>query len=176
MQENEYWKRIPGFNKKYYASNLGRIMSAAHAWEKNYKGRIIKLNQSDTILNFKSTTKKGYFRTNLKENNGRSKTYMVHRLIALTFLGEIPINLQVNHINGIKTDNSIYNLEYVTNQQNRDHAKENKLIANRDKGFGKINNQQVLEIKKLYQEGLKQREIADIYKVCQQTISIILKD
>jgi len=176
MQENEYWKPIPGFNERYYASNMGRVMSIACTWKKRCHGKWVDMKSPDVIFDTKSKTKKGYYRTNLKLENGKMKTYMIHRLIAKTFLGEIPDKMQVNHINGIKTDNSIYNLEIVTNQQNRDHARDNNLIANRKNGLGKINQEQVIEIKKLYSHGLKQREIAKKFNVCQQTISYIIKE
>lgn len=61
-----------------------------------------------------------------KDGTGRSITAHVHRLLALTFLTPSDRNLinelQVNHINGIKTDFSLSNLEWVTRQRNCEHA------------------------------------------------------
>ncbi len=57
--------------------------------------------------------------------NGRSRTYMVHALVALAFI-EIPerigVKLEVNHKNGVKLDNDYRNLEWVTNSENKVHA------------------------------------------------------
>jgi hypothetical protein len=60
--------------------------------------------------------KKGYFRV-----NGRTfVTPFLHRIVAITYLG--PSDLEVNHIDGIKTNNSVSNLEFVTTKENINHA------------------------------------------------------
>ena len=48
------------------------------------------------------------------------KVKTVHRLVAIAFIGD-PCGLQVNHKNGVKTDNRVENLEWVTNSQNQLH-------------------------------------------------------
>ncbi len=61
---------------------------------------------------------------------GKNRT--VHRLVAAAFLGDVT-NLTVNHLNGIKTDNRVDNLEICTNQENIAHAYRTGIRAN---GFG----------------------------------------
>lgn len=70
--------------------------------------------------------KDGYLRITLT-NNGKRKSYHVHRLVARAFLDNYDNKLQVNHINGIKNDNRIENLEMVTLQQNIKHSIETGL-------------------------------------------------
>lgn len=70
---------------------------------------------------------KGYLRIRLKsprfsKNKDLRKPYKVHRLVAMFYLDNYSEDLQVNHKNGIKTDNRVENLEMVTNQQNVLHA------------------------------------------------------
>ncbi len=96
---NEIWKDIPGYEGKYQASNTGFI--------RNSKGLILK----------PMLTKLGYYRVELFNNKTRKKHH-VHRLIWETFNGAIPTGLQINHINEIKTDNALSNLNLMTPKEN----------------------------------------------------------
>ena len=98
--ENEVWKLIPGF--KMEASNLGRI--------RDLDGRIRGIQR-----------KRGYLLIETSQ-----KKYFVHRLVMLAFVG--PSNLQVDHLNGIRHDNRLENLEYVTGRENVSRAKSRKRI------------------------------------------------
>ena len=101
----EIWKDIPDFDG-YQASNLGNIRS--HKYK--LKGKIFKY-QLD---------KYGYYRVCLFKNKKILKG--VHQLIALTFIPN-PLNKPcVNHINGVKTDNRIENLEWCTVRENTIHS------------------------------------------------------
>lgn len=82
----------------------------------NRKGRKLK----------PATDKDGYLRITLT-NNGKRKSYCVHRLVARAYLKDYNEKLQVNHKNGIKTDNRVENLEMVTLQENIQHSIETGL-------------------------------------------------
>ena len=66
-----------------------------------------------------SLNSSGYYRVQLFKN-GISKTKIVHQLVAISFLNHTPCGLKlvVNHINFIRTDNRVKNLEIVTNREN----------------------------------------------------------
>lgn len=66
-------------------------------------------------------TKRGYLRINLRINK-KPISFFVHRLVALTYIPNPENKPQVNHIDGVKTNNSVSNLEWVTNQENLEHA------------------------------------------------------
>jgi len=66
--------------------------------------------------------KNGYYVVNLNKD-GVSKTTYIHHIIASHFIGERPKGYTINHIDGNKTNNSIYNLEYCTYLENNQHAK-----------------------------------------------------
>ena len=105
----------------------GRIM--------NTKGRLLK----------PSLDKYGYYRITLS-NNGKRKSYYVHRLVARAYLKKYSDKLQVNHKNGIKTDNRIENLEMVTLQENIKHSIETGLKPKlkRDK-YGRFSGKEVMQ-------------------------------
>ncbi len=100
----------------------------------------------------------------------------IHRIIAEAFLGDYSEDLQVNHINGIKTDNRVENLEMVTNAENMRHALAMGLVNNRGSknGMSKLSDEQVLEIKKLLiKDKYTQTYIASLYGIHQSVISDI---
>ena len=157
----EVWRDVPGYEGYYQASNLGRIKSLERKVEYN--------NQEDRILKEKimklNPTSRGYIRISLCKK-GRSRSHFVHRLILSAFIGES--NLQVNHIDGVKTNNNIDNLEYVTNQENIAHAVKIGLIKNNSK----INEKLII---KDYKNGFRLRQLERKYKTSHQDIRKVLK-
>ena len=119
----EEWKEIPGFNGKYFVSNLGRVYSAiAH----NGTGKLLGQH-----------LRNGYYELNLFDLNNRRTSYRVHRLVASAFIGYIPDEMQINHINGNKKDNRANNLEIVTCSDNSRHAYRIGLSKPSDNGLKK---------------------------------------
>lgn len=114
----EMWKDIPKYEGLYQASNLGRIKRLY----KNGKQKILK--QVNDV--------NGYLRVNLSKNNV-IKNAQVHRLIAITFLGES--YLTVNHKDENKHNNKLSNLEYMTIQKNIQYSKCKTILQ-----FDKKNN------------------------------------
>jgi hypothetical protein len=171
----EIWKDIPGTDGHYQASSLGRIKSKAKIIWRRYKNSDQLIHENDSILECNKLTVKGYKRVNIRFSDVPG-VHFIHRLVAITFLG-MPQGArnQVNHKNGIKTDNSVENLEWVTNQENRDHAVSNNLIANRHNGYCKYSYEDIIKIKKFKESGMSQNEIANIFNTRQQTISSLLR-
>lgn len=123
----EFWKDIPGYEGFYQVSNTGKIKSFIF-----YNG---KLTSSRARLLKPLLTKSGYTRVRLTNKYGDRKYIYIHRIVLTTFVGKSP--LQVNHINGIKTDNNLFNLEYVTRSENMKHAYQLGLEKPCDNGFRK---------------------------------------
>jgi len=86
--------------------------------------------------NFKkpSIDHKGYNRIRLIDGRKRGATKKIHRLVAQAFIDAYSEDLQVNHLNFIKTDNKVENLEMVTQSQNTQHAWDNGRMKLTKKG------------------------------------------
>lgn len=105
----EVWKDIDGFDGKYQVSSWGRVRSA-NGILKPYKN------------------KKGYLKVGLMRN-GKSNKKRVNRLVALAFIpnpNDYPV---VDHIDGNKENNSVSNLRWITDEENRKHAVALRKIA-----------------------------------------------
>ena len=118
--EKEEWKDIPSYEGLYKISNLGRIKSLERIVARGYrrKEKILK-----PLIN-----PRGYYQIQLCKQS-IVKQYFIHRLVFETFNGQIPENMQVNHINEIKTDNRLSNLNLMTAKENLNWGTRNERIA-----------------------------------------------
>jgi hypothetical protein len=172
--EQEIWKEIP--NSKFYAiSNFGRVKRLEHS-------KWCTINQSysiykEKILTISFNNSKKYGRIGITYLDDNRLVKSVHRLVAESFI-ENPFDLpQINHKDGIKTNNHVSNLEWCTQKENMQHRMTVLNIKNWKKGeeskFCKLTEQQVLQIPNLLAEGKTKRFIAKLYKVCPTTITEI---
>lgn len=124
----ETWKEIPGFEGLYEVSDLGRIRSLG----RECKSKNGSTQKKGKKIITQEITIHGYCRVRLYDQNGKSHHMAVHRLVLLTFIG--PSDLQVNHINEIKTDNRLINLEYSSALENCNHGSRNQRIKESSQG------------------------------------------
>ena len=135
-----------------------------------------------------ATDKKGYLRVGLMIDC-KLQTKKVHRLVALSFIDNPENKPCVNHINGIKTDNRVENLEWCTYKENTQHAIKNGLFAFSNSenamnitpkkgelnGMSKLTKKQVDEIRLLFKPRIVTRKIlAEKYNVSEHCIKDII--
>ena len=158
----EVWKDIPGFEGFYQVSNKGQIKSLSR--------ELINKNGKKSVLKEKIMKKQlfntGYYKVRLTDNEGDKKNYFIHRLMMLAFVGDS--DKQVNHIDGVKTNNVLENIEYVTPRDNLVHAYDTGLRPSATKIYGK-------EIIDLYKKGSTQRYLMKRFNISSNTLRTYLE-
>lgn len=115
-------------------------------------GRIYSKNRHKNIKSF--IRSRGYMCVSLSKN-GIKKNKLLHRLLAEAFISNPNNKLEVNHINGIKTDNSLNNLEWCSRSENQIHAWKiglkiiTKKMIESGKKVGKLNKNKLKTIKQI---------------------------
>lgn len=149
----EIWKAIQGYETTHVVSNMGNVKRVNGS--KNYK---VTKHRTGYI----------HFWIN-------AKAFRAHRLVAMAFLPNPDNHPVVNHINGIKTDNRVENLEWCSVSDNNKHAFNTGLASNAGENHSqnKLTEDQIVEIK-ILKGKMKQKEIAELFGVAQSTISMIM--
>ena len=159
---NEAWQILLDF-PDYAVSNLGGVRRDTNG-KGTHAGKLLKLAKD----------KDGYMTVALYKNK-RQYRKRVHRLVMLAFSGPCPKGYVVNHIKEIKDYNYRLNLEYVTHQGNQDHAVEKGLrVKGQKQHLSKLTEKNVFEVVRLAKAGMRQRNIAKKFSVCQSSIQELL--
>lgn len=168
----ENWTTIPGSNNRYEITKNGDVRRKLSTVINNRKGSVRRVGGKTLSQKTKSN---GYKELSLAYENQKSKMEYVHRLVVRTFIGEIPKNYEVNHIDGDKSNNRVENLEIVTPSENRLHSFRvlgNKIISPKGENHNNASfkNKDILEIRDLYSKGIMPKEISTIYNRPYSTI------
>lgn len=165
------WKPVLNYEDYYSASDLGDVVRTATQGAKRPSWKPLKVQLLNT----------GYLRFTLSADGGR-KDYTAHRLIWEAFNGPIPEGIQINHMNGTKTDNRLVNLEICSQSQNLLHAyrvlkiptPNNPSHGSRN-GRAKLKEADIPEIISLYRAGgITQAELAKQFSISPTMISYIV--
>lgn len=177
----EIWKPIPGYEGLYEVSNLGRIKTRGD--RPHYRRAAGDLIKNQRI-------KRLYLRVGLWKKPRQYHPY-VHRLVALAFIGPPPDDTRrfVNHIDGNRFNNRADNLEWVSSRENSQHAARLGLMASGDRhgsklhpesvvrgtrqGLTRLSDDDVKEIRRLFDEGHPQRAIARAFGLGKSTVAHI---
>ncbi len=164
----EIWKKY--YDTNYYVSNLGNIKSY-YPSTKNWRNKVL------------TTSNRGYLRVSFNLNK-KYTMKLVHRLVGELFIPN-PNNLpQINHINGIKTDNRIENLEWCDASYNLKHSykalgRTDNRNRNQKLGMAKLTDDQVEYIRQTYipfHKDFSATKLAEKFGIKSNTISYIVNN
>ncbi|WP_295677299.1 NUMOD4 domain-containing protein [uncultured Empedobacter sp.] len=166
----ETWKDIKGYEGLYQVSDSGNVRSLDRRYS-NGKGECFRKGKVLQKMHVSS----GYHAVGLYLNKVL-RQHLVHRLVSVAFIKNTNNNACVNHIDGIKTNNTVENLEWCSHSENTIHAFKIKLILPTSgiiNGMSKLTEKDVLEIRAIG-ENLTQKEVCEIYNVSRNTIYNII--
>ena len=179
------WRDIPGYEGLYAVTRDGRVWAHPKTWVTG-KGRGVVHSRPGTWRRLQVS--RGYMCVELARHRD-AKLLGVHRLVGLAWIPN-PLALpQINHINGVKSDNRVENLEWCTASANTKHAFATGLICVDDKYRAtlrrnslassaktrKLSMKQASEIRGRYAQGETQTALAGAFGVHQSTIWKILQ-
>ena len=151
--DGEIWRTI---DEHYHISNYGRTKSFC-----NGKAKILK-----------PQLRMGYLCVTLCKDSTK-KPFLVHRLVALTFIANPDNKPEVNHIDGCKFNNFVGNLEWATDSENSRHAVKNGLYkSGEDNHKAKLTNEQVQYIRQ-NPDKLTQKKLAKMFGISLSKISYV---
>ncbi len=173
METEEQWKAVRGYEGYYEASSLGAVRSVSRlvnhpmGGKRSVRGRSIKLTLG----------KIGYYYFTAAKD-GVLFPLSAHRAVALAFLPNPDNKPQVNHKNGVKSDNRLENLEWATSSENTQHGFDvlgRKSAIGQESHAAKLTDNDVREIRAWWKTGdVFQDALAHRWCVDQSLISLIV--
>ena len=149
----EIWRDIPGHEGRYRVSDQGRVANSR-------TGHLLQLR----------VDRGGYLRSALS-GGGKHRQIPNHQAVMLAFIGPKPDNHEVNHINNVRTDNRVGNLEWVTRQQNTDHREAfGHSVRGEGNGRARLTVAEVKEIRRRRAAGELLTTMAKEFNVHKNTI------
>jgi hypothetical protein len=140
----EIWRPVKGYEGLYVVSDRGRVKSLPRTDKRGHKRNERILKQNISAWGYKFVV------------FGDNKSRVVHRLVATAFIQNNENKPEVNHINGVKTDNRLENLEWVTHSENMKHACETglKFIPRGEKVYNaRLTYKDAAKIRNMYKTG-----------------------
>ena len=170
MIKVEEWRAIPGYEGFYEVSNLGRVKSLQRVIERS-NGRLHTIKDKIRSLPISGN---GYLAIVLYKL-GHEKTWHVHTLVALAFIGPQPAESEVRHGPGGRLDNSVENLSYGTySEQYLDKLRDGTALLGDRSPLAKLTAEKVLLARKLVKAGPRGtlQRLADEWKVSNGALSM----
>ena len=159
--KNEIWKDIKGYEGFYQVSNLGNV--------KNVRRNSIRKLKEDNS---------GYLHCLLSVNKVR-KTFLVHRLVATSFIENPENKPLINHINANRSDNRVENLEWCTQKENMNHSRKmgnqfHSSLKGEKHHNTQISNERIALMRKARSLGMTHKDIALLVGISVSYTTMIL--
>lgn len=155
----EVWKEVPEYEEYLLVSDWGNVKTKT-------RSKTNGVTEKSKILTQKEKNNR-YLEIGIRINS-KKKYFLVHRLVAMTFLHRIEGLDFVNHKNCDKKDNRVENLEWCTSSQNSIHAHKNGRCSNEEKHHkAKLTKEKVLYIR---QSNKNDKTLAQELGVSESTI------
>ena len=156
MSENEVWKDVKDYEGLYQVSDRGDVFSVVRKDSRGNKigGRMLKPNYD----------RYGYLQVGLCKNN-KVKTKKIHRLVTEAFIPNPENHPEVNHLDEVKDNNELYNLEWCSRKHNTNHGTRNERLSKKVRAVN-IENGEVIRFKSTAEAGSKGYDQGTISKAC----------
>lgn len=155
-----YIKDIRDYRGKYFVTSEGQVFSRKHGKRSIINGSIALKQDINSC---------GYHRVTLSQN-GKTKRYFVHRIVAEHFLPEPPQiedRLEVNHLDGDKSNNSSDNLQWSSGSENVVHALDTGLrLRGESHVNSKLTDDQVRDVCSFISWGCPKKQVLDFVPEC----------
>lgn len=162
---NEIWLPVPNYEGLYEVSNLGNVKTLSRTVQRCG----IENHQINERLLKQNKNKQGYLSVTLSRSK-KVKVLRINRLVAMAFLPNPENKETVNHINCIKSDNTVWNLEWATRSENEHHALINgRKLKGEENGFSKLKTPEIIEIRRMFKDKISTYKIAETFNISQST-------
>jgi hypothetical protein len=173
----ELWRNIPGYEDLYQVSNFGNVHSKDRIVVDDYRGTVRSRRLRGKVIRTRMYDNYGHLAVGLSTQNRNKRTWSVHQLVLLAFVGKCPTGLEIRHIDGQAWNNRLDNLVYGTHTENEhDKIEHGTKIYGERNGQSKLLETQVLEIKSRLVLGEDYKALAVEFDVHLMTIWRIKKE
>lgn len=163
------WQAVAGFEGAYEVSRCGRVRSLDR-YLPNRNGLALRRGRE-----LKPVVDAGGYCSTQLNHRGVCLTVFVHKLVAEAFIGPRPDGCEINHKSGVKTDNAVDNLEYLTPAANIHHAAR---VLGRTLGWQacniKLTAADIPRIRELVRSGTPPATVGDLFAVSDQAVRSIM--
>ncbi|MGE7828976.1 NUMOD4 domain-containing protein [Paenibacillus sp. NPDC093718] len=164
----EVWKDVNGYEGAYQVSDQGRVRSLDRTFTYLRNGMEVTRKKRGKVLS-PSANHNGYLSVMLSG----SRQY-VHRLVAQAFLPNDDKLPEVNHLNAVRGDNRLCNLEWCSRMDNVKYKEQCGTVYQGDQHhYAKLNEESVRMIRSQLDSGMTEKFVAGMYGVSQSTINYI---